>query len=154
MNIDRNWSINSNRKIKALFLVNQYRNPVTVGRIENYQIILDYKILKDYPDRVAKLIKAIHENRGDNSQAFNVISKFSIKNIDGLRKTYGGKSQNVWRYSYKPDANKVTSQGAVQELNHAKHIKKKLSKYLVQLKSDISSMEKLHKGLKKLRNSL
>lgn len=130
-----------------------FLNGSRVGAVRPGHITFVSKVMSSHPDKVLSFIKGHQKEIGAN-RMITVTAPFAIS-VDGLRKVAGGKKQGKWVYQYKPDGLKVKSvSNAAAELEYEKKIKAKLTKYIKQLGEDVKSIEKMKRGLTKLRDGL
>lgn len=129
------------------------KSAVLVGRVKPGYITFTDKNLVKFKSKVSNFIKGHQSEIGPNKEIV-VQVPFDLS-INGLRKVAGGKKVGKWIFHYKPIEKKlVTKNDARAELDFVKKSKAKLDKYIQRLSSSITSLQKTHRGLIKIRNNL
>ena len=152
----RNWIVYNRGGIYATFM--NTKGPVMVGKvIPGYKeyppkeyIIFFYPQLSYFKSKVIDFIKEHKRKLGYEKQII-VEAPFSIS-VNDFRKISGGKKHGKWIYQYKPASNKLAN--VQSEIRFMKQSKAKLDKYISRIENSINSLQKIRKGLIKIKNGL
>lgn len=123
---------------------------VMVGKVRPGYIVFNSPQLSSFKPKVVDFIKGHQRELGTEKTIF-VEAPFSIS-VDNLRKIGGGKKQQKWIYQYKPTSHKLINVRG--EVRFMKQSKTKLDKYISRIESSINALQKIRKGLIKIKNGM